>query len=87
MGASMFVLSWIGMRGAPPNPQAKMMSVHDAGDVHGAVPQLRVGAEPLLRRAEHRGDAAAMAARAGAGEGRPVPVGRERRRPAVKRRS
>lgn len=26
MGASMFVLSWIGMRAAPPNPQAKMMS-------------------------------------------------------------
>jgi YidC/Oxa1 family membrane protein insertase len=25
MGASMFVLSWIGMRNAPPNPQAKMM--------------------------------------------------------------
>jgi YidC/Oxa1 family membrane protein insertase len=26
MGASMFLLSWIGMRGVPPNPQAKMMS-------------------------------------------------------------
>ena len=26
MGVSMFVLSWIGMRAAPPNPQAKMMS-------------------------------------------------------------
>ena len=26
MGASMFVLSWIGMRGMPPNPQTKMMS-------------------------------------------------------------
>ena len=26
MGASMFVMSWIGMRNAPPNPQAKMMS-------------------------------------------------------------
>jgi YidC/Oxa1 family membrane protein insertase len=26
MGASMFVLSWIGMRSAPPNPQTKMMS-------------------------------------------------------------
>ncbi len=25
MGASMFVLSWIGLRNAPPNPQAKMM--------------------------------------------------------------
>ena len=25
MGASMFFLSWIGMRNAPPNPQAKMM--------------------------------------------------------------
>jgi YidC/Oxa1 family membrane protein insertase len=25
MGASMFLLSWIGMRGSPPNPQAKMM--------------------------------------------------------------
>jgi len=25
MGASMYVLSWIGMRTAPPNPQAKMM--------------------------------------------------------------
>jgi YidC/Oxa1 family membrane protein insertase len=25
MGASMFVLSWIGMRGMPPNPQSKMM--------------------------------------------------------------
>ncbi|HEU4748757.1 MAG TPA: membrane protein insertase YidC [Gemmatimonadaceae bacterium] len=25
MGASMFLLSWIGMRNAPPNPQAKMM--------------------------------------------------------------
>ena len=25
MGASMYVLSWIGMRSAPPNPQAKMM--------------------------------------------------------------
>jgi YidC/Oxa1 family membrane protein insertase len=26
MGGSMFLLSWIGMRGMPPNPQAKMMS-------------------------------------------------------------
>jgi YidC/Oxa1 family membrane protein insertase len=26
MGASMFVLSWIGMRGMPPSPQGKMMS-------------------------------------------------------------
>ena len=26
MGASMFVLSWIGMRGMPPSPQSKMMS-------------------------------------------------------------
>jgi YidC/Oxa1 family membrane protein insertase len=26
MGASMYVLSWIGMRNAPPNPQAKMMA-------------------------------------------------------------
>jgi len=26
MGASMFLLSWIGMRNAPPNPQTKMMS-------------------------------------------------------------
>jgi YidC/Oxa1 family membrane protein insertase len=25
MGVSMYVLSWIGMRNAPPNPQAKMM--------------------------------------------------------------
>ena len=25
MGASMFVMSWIGMRNSPPNPQAKMM--------------------------------------------------------------
>ena len=25
MGASMFVLSWIGMRGMPPNPQTKTM--------------------------------------------------------------
>jgi YidC/Oxa1 family membrane protein insertase len=26
MGVSMFALSWIGMQGAPPNPQAKMMA-------------------------------------------------------------
>jgi len=26
MAASMYVLSWIGMRNQPPNPQAKMMS-------------------------------------------------------------
>jgi YidC/Oxa1 family membrane protein insertase len=26
MGLSMFVLSWIGMRSAPPNPQTKMMA-------------------------------------------------------------
>ena len=26
MGVSMFVMSWIGMKGAPPNPQAKMMT-------------------------------------------------------------
>jgi YidC/Oxa1 family membrane protein insertase len=26
MGASMFLLSWIGMKGVPPNPQSKMMS-------------------------------------------------------------
>jgi YidC/Oxa1 family membrane protein insertase len=26
MGVSMFVMSWIGLKGAPPNPQAKMMS-------------------------------------------------------------
>lgn len=26
MGASMYILSWIGLRNAPPNPQAKMMS-------------------------------------------------------------
>ena len=27
MGASMFFLSWVGMRNAPPNPQAKMMAI------------------------------------------------------------
>jgi YidC/Oxa1 family membrane protein insertase len=27
MGVSMFVMSWIGMRNAPPNPQAKMMTI------------------------------------------------------------
>ena len=32
MGASMYVLSWIGMRNAPPNPQAKMMMLHVPGD-------------------------------------------------------
>jgi YidC/Oxa1 family membrane protein insertase len=26
MGVSMFVMSWIGLKGSPPNPQAKMMS-------------------------------------------------------------
>jgi YidC/Oxa1 family membrane protein insertase len=26
MGLSMFLMSWIGMKAAPPNPQAKMMS-------------------------------------------------------------
>lgn len=26
MGVSMFVMSWVGMRGMPPNPQAKMMT-------------------------------------------------------------
>jgi YidC/Oxa1 family membrane protein insertase len=26
MGVSMFLMSWIGMKGAPPNPQAKMMA-------------------------------------------------------------
>jgi YidC/Oxa1 family membrane protein insertase len=26
MGASMYLISWIGMRNTPPNPQAKMMS-------------------------------------------------------------
>ena len=26
MGASMFAMSWLGMRGVPPNPQSKMMS-------------------------------------------------------------
>ena len=26
MGASMFLMSWIGMKGSPPNPQAKMMT-------------------------------------------------------------
>jgi YidC/Oxa1 family membrane protein insertase len=26
MGISMYALSWIGLRNAPPNPQAKMMS-------------------------------------------------------------
>jgi YidC/Oxa1 family membrane protein insertase len=26
MGVSMFVMSWMGMRGSPPNPQAKMMT-------------------------------------------------------------
>jgi YidC/Oxa1 family membrane protein insertase len=26
MGVSMFVLSWIGLRNSPPNPQAKMMA-------------------------------------------------------------
>jgi YidC/Oxa1 family membrane protein insertase len=27
MGGSMYLLSWIGMRNVPPNPQAKMMSI------------------------------------------------------------
>jgi YidC/Oxa1 family membrane protein insertase len=27
MGASMFVLSWVGMRNVPPNPQTKMMAI------------------------------------------------------------
>ena len=26
MGISMYLLSWLGLRNAPPNPQAKMMS-------------------------------------------------------------
>jgi YidC/Oxa1 family membrane protein insertase len=26
MGESMFVMSWIGLKNSPPNPQAKMMS-------------------------------------------------------------
>jgi YidC/Oxa1 family membrane protein insertase len=26
MGVTMFVMSWIGLKGSPPNPQAKMMS-------------------------------------------------------------
>ncbi|HEV2643002.1 MAG TPA: YidC/Oxa1 family membrane protein insertase, partial [Candidatus Elarobacter sp.] len=26
MGASMYLISWIGLRNSPPNPQAKMMS-------------------------------------------------------------
>ena len=26
MGVSMYILSWIGLRNSPPNPQAKMMS-------------------------------------------------------------
>jgi YidC/Oxa1 family membrane protein insertase len=27
MGASMFFLSWVGMRNVPPNPQTKMMAI------------------------------------------------------------
>src|SRR5882762_4731734 len=36
--------------------------LHDAGDAHRTVPQLRIRAEPLLRRAKYRGATAAMAA-------------------------
>ena len=60
MGASMFLLSWIGMRGDAAESADEDDELHDAGDVHGHVPQLRVGVEPLLRRAEHRRDAAAV---------------------------
>ena len=36
--------------------------LHDAGDAHGALPQLCIRAESLLRRAEHRGNSTAMVA-------------------------
>ena len=60
MGASMFLLSWIGMRASAAESAGEDDELHDAGDVHVHVPQLRVGAESLLRRAEHRRAAAAM---------------------------
>ena len=62
MGLSMFVMSWIGMRNIAAEPAGEDDDVHDAGDAHRLLPELRVGAESVLRRAEHRGDSAAMAA-------------------------
>src|SRR5439155_25919796 len=43
--------------------------LHDAGHVHGHVSQLCVRTESVLRRAEHRGDPAAMAPHARARKG------------------
>ena len=68
MGASMFLLSWIGMRVDAAESADEDDELHDAGDVHGHVPQLRVRAEPVLRRAEHRGAAAAVDPRPRAGD-------------------
>ena len=75
MGASMFVLVLDRYAGGAAKSPGEGDELHDAGDVHRHVPQLRVGAKPVLRGAEHRGAAAAVGvdarARSGRREGTP----------------
>ena len=87
MGLSMFLMSWIGMRNSPPNPQAKMMMFMMPVDAHGGLLQLRFGVEPVLRRSKRRGDPAAMAPGTRTCEGAAAPVPGRARRCRCPRRS
>ena len=70
-------------------PAGEDDDVHDAGDAHRPLPQLRVGAQSLLRGAERRRDPAAVApgTRARQGAGATTTVVKGAPAPAQKRRS
>ena len=69
MGVSMFVLSWIGMRNTPPNPQTKMMLYMLPVMMTFLLVNFASGTEPVLRGAEPRRASAAVADRERAGQG------------------
>ena len=91
VAATAFLVSWIGLRSTPDNPQAKLMTFLIPGMMLHLLRELRVGAQPVLRRAEHRVVAAAVADCAGAREDEEPPAradaagrcGQERRRRAT----
>ena len=67
MGGSMYALSKLGQMGMPPNPQAEDDDDRHADHDDGAVPELRVGAESLLRGLEPGEPAAAVPDQQGPG--------------------
>ena len=68
MGLSMFGLTHMGQRGHAAEPADEDDDVRDAGDDDGAVPEFRVGAQPVLRGEQPGEHPAAVAHQRGADE-------------------